>query len=56
MRGPSGNSVATIWGMAETAAAKTAMRVAAENVAGIKEVHDQVNIMPEMVRATLWAE
>ena len=47
--------VATLWGMAETAEAKTAMRVAAESAAGVKEVRDEVNIMPDMVRATLWA-
>jgi len=47
--------VATLWGMAETAEAKTAMRVAAESVAGVNQVRDEVNIMPTMVRATLWA-
>ncbi len=50
------DGVVTLWGMAETAAAKNALRIAAEGVEGVKEVHDQVNVMPEMVRATLWAE
>lgn len=50
------DGVVTLWGMAETAVAKNAMRTAAEGVAGVKGVHDQINIMPEMVRATMWAE
>tara|TARA_R110002110_G_scaffold85816_6_gene223959 strand:+ start:601 stop:1299 length:699 start_codon:yes stop_codon:yes gene_type:complete len=47
---------AQIWGMTETQHGKKAMRVAAESVPGVKAVENNVSIMPEMVRTTMWAE
>ena len=47
---------AQIWGMTETQYGKKAMRVAAESVPGVKAVENNVSIMPEMVRTTMWAE
>ena len=47
---------AHIWGMTETQQGKKAMRVAAESVPGVKAVEDNVNIMPEMVRTTMWVD
>lgn len=45
-----------IWGMTETPQSKKAMRIAASGVPGVKAVEDNVSIMPEMVRATIWAQ
>lgn len=45
-----------IWGMTETQQSKKALRIAAAGVPGVKAVEDNVSIMPEMVRATIWAE
>ncbi len=50
------DGVVTLWGMVESETEKMAMRVAAESTAGVSEIHDHVNVMPAMVRATLWAE
>ncbi len=47
------DGVATIWGMVESEAEKAAMRAAAEGIVGVREVQDNVNVMPDRVRATL---
>lgn len=40
------DGVVDVWGYVETAAQKDALRVAIENVGGIKEVKDHVNVLP----------
>lgn len=47
---------AQIWGMTETQLGKNSMRVAAESVPGVKAVENNVSIMPEMVRTTMWVD
>lgn len=45
-----------LWGAVESAAEKKAARVAAENVAGVKAVRDEVSVLPPVVRSVMWAE
>ena len=47
------DGVANVWGMVESGAQKTALRVAAENVPGISRVNDQVSVMSDMLRSTI---
>lgn len=44
-----------IWGAVESDAEKQAARVAAEGVAGVKGVRDEVTVLPPSVRSHLWA-
>ena len=48
--------VVNLWGMVETPDEKNAARVAAETAPGVKEVHDNIDVMPSSVRAVIWAE
>lgn len=48
--------VVTLWGIADSKAEKTAMRVAAENTAGVTAVEDKVNVLPSHIRGLIWAE
>jgi len=48
--------VATLWGMVETPEEKNAVRVAAETAPGVKEVHDNIGIMPSSVRTGMGAD
>ena len=45
-----------LWGAVNTAAEKQAARVAAENVAGVKAVRDEIGVLPPMVRSLMGAE
>lgn len=47
------DGIVTIWGMVKSEAEKAAMRKAAEGIAGVREVHDNVNIMSNMLHTTL---
>lgn len=47
------DGVATIWGMVGSEVEKAAMRAAAEGIAGVGEVHDNVNIMSNILHASL---
>ncbi len=49
-------SVVHLWGLVESGLQKQAARVAAESVAGVKEVRDAIGVMPPSVRAMMWAE
>jgi osmotically-inducible protein OsmY len=49
------DGVANIWGMVETAAQKSALRVAAEGTAGVARVNDQVTVMSGTLRSTMRA-
>lgn len=48
--------IAHIWGIADTAAEKKAIRVAAENVVGAGRVVDHVGVLSPGTRALFWAE
>lgn len=48
--------VVNLWGAAETQEEKDAARVAAENAPGVKEVHDNIGILPSTARAVMWGE
>lgn len=48
--------VVRLWGAVRTEQEKTAARVAAEAVTGVKEVQDELRVLPASVRAALWAE
>lgn len=50
------DGVVTLWGAVGSDEEKRAVGVAAENVAGVKEVHNQVSRLPDNVRAVFWAE
>lgn len=47
------DGVATIWGMVESEAERSALVAAAEAIMGVKRVQNNVNIMPERLRASL---
>lgn len=48
--------VVHLWGAVESDAEKRAARVAAENVLGVKDVQDEIGVLPQSVRAVMWAE
>jgi CBS domain-containing protein len=48
--------VVNLWGMVETAEEKNATRVAAEAVPGVKEVRENIGVIPPSVRAVMWAD
>ena len=48
--------VVHLWGAAESDAEKQALRVAAENVAGVKQVRDDIGVLPARVSSVFWAE
>jgi CBS domain-containing protein len=50
------DGVATVWGMVESDAERTALGVAAEQVPGVSRVENNINIMPAMVRASMGAQ
>ena len=43
------NGAVYLWGVADTQADKDAVRIAAENVAGVNKVHDYLNTLPEVL-------
>ncbi|WP_119419729.1 CBS domain-containing protein [Desertibaculum subflavum] len=45
-----------LWGAVESDAEKKAARIAAESVAGVKSVRDEIGVLPPSVRAVLWAD
>lgn len=47
---------AHVWGSAESAEEKRAIRVAVENTPGVKAVLDHIGILPPNVRSVFWAE
>lgn len=50
------DGVVSLWGAAESATEKEAIKVAAESVSGVKDIEDKINVLPQAVRAVLWAE
>lgn len=50
------DGVAHLWGIADSAEEKKAIRVAAENVTGVGRVIDHVGVLTPNMRALLWAE
>ncbi len=50
------DGVATMWGMVESDAERTALGLAAERVAGVRRVENNINVMPAMVRASMGAQ
>ncbi|MAL80451.1 MAG: hypothetical protein CMN55_15320 [Sneathiella sp.] len=48
--------IAHLWGAVESEAEKKAVSIAVENVPGVKGVQDEISILPQSVRSTLWAE
>lgn len=48
--------VVNLWGMAESVEEKNAARVAAETAPGVKEVHENISVIPPSVRTAMWAE
>lgn len=48
--------VVNIWGTVETPEEKKAVRVAAETALGVKEVRENIGVIPQSARAVLWAE
>ncbi len=48
--------VATMWGMVESEAERTALGLAAERVTGVSQVENNVNVMPAMIRASMGAQ
>lgn len=50
------DGVATLWGMVSSEVEREALGVAAEQGTGAKQVENNVNVMPAMVRASLGAQ
>ena len=50
------DGTARIWGGVERSEIKDAVRVAVENVPGLKGVQDNITVFPSAVRAMFWAE
>jgi len=50
------DGVATVWGMVESDAERTAIGVAAERVPGVSQVENNINVMPALVRASMGAQ
>lgn len=50
------DGVATVWGMVESDAERSAIGVAAERVPGVSQVENNINVMPAMVRASMGAQ
>ena len=50
------DGVATVWGMVESDAERAALGVAAEQVAGVGRVENNINVMPALVRASMGAQ
>jgi CBS domain-containing protein len=48
--------VVHMWGAVESEVEKKAARIAAESVSGVKEVRDEICVLPSSVRAVLWAD
>lgn len=48
--------VVNLWGSVETPEEKTAVRIAAETATGVKEVHDNIGVLPSIARAVMWGE
>jgi len=48
--------VATMWGMVESDAERSALGVAAERVSGVRQVENNINVMPALVRASMGAQ
>lgn len=48
--------VVHLWGMVETPEEKNAVRVATETVLGVKEVRENIGVLPSSARAVMWAE
>jgi CBS domain-containing protein len=50
------DGVASIWGMVQSDAERTALGLAAERVSGVSRVENNINVMPAMVRASMGAQ
>lgn len=50
------DGVVVLWGAVDSDAEKQAIRVAAESVAGIKQVEDKMSVLSPMVQSLMWAE
>lgn len=50
------DGVVHLWGAVDTQQEKDAIRVAAENTAGVKNVDNGLSVLPPMVRAAMWAD
>lgn len=48
--------VANLWGLAESDEEKNAARVAAETAPGVKDVHNNIGVIPSTVGAAMWSE
>ena len=50
------DGIVDLWGATDSPEVKRAIRVAAENCPGVREVRDHIGVLSPMTRATLWAE
>ena len=50
------DGLAHLWGAVDSDPERQAIRVATENVAGVREVDNKINVFPPMVRAAMWAD
>lgn len=50
------DGVVRLWGGVRSKAQAEAFDVAARNVPGVRKVENQIAVMPEIIRSTLWAE
>jgi CBS domain-containing protein len=50
------DGVVDLWGAVDSDAEKQALGIAAENVPGVREVRNEIGVMPPNVRSVLWAE
>jgi len=50
------DGAATVWGMAETKAERSALSIAAEEVAGVGKVDNHIGVMPALVRTTIGSQ
>jgi len=48
--------VVDLWGTTDSPDVVQAVRVAAENTPGVREVRNHIGLLPPMVRAAMWAE
>lgn len=48
--------VVYLWGAVQSKEEKRAVRIAAENVPGVKAVRDELGVLPASVRSVMWAE
>lgn len=50
------NGVVTLWGAVESPEEREAVRIAAETATGVKEVRQNIGVIPPSARAVMWAE